>query len=80
MKGLRNMKEYLFVDINDGSCLKNLQVIVPKDQKSIFNFGASANFVGELHKSPRGQLELKADISNVLGMSNIFTIIFVYLL
>lgn len=62
------MKEYLFVDVNDGSCLKNLQVIVPKDQKLNFNFGVSANFIGTLDKSPRGQLELKAATSNVLGI------------
>lgn len=68
MKGLRNMKEYLFVDINDGSCSKNLQVLVPKDQKSYINFGASANFFGTLDKSPSGQLELKADTTNIFGI------------
>lgn len=65
------MKEYLFVDINDGSCLKNLQVLVPKDQKSNFSFGASSDFIGTLAKSPRGQLELKADTTNVLGIQQI---------
>lgn len=74
------MKEYVFVDVNDGSCSKNLQVIVPKDQKSNFNFGVSANFVGDLHKSPRGQLELKADVTNVLGMCNLCVTKIVFIL
>mmetsp|Transcript_16462 Transcript_16462/g.27947 ORF Transcript_16462/g.27947 Transcript_16462/m.27947 type:complete len:263 (+) Transcript_16462:87-875(+) len=61
-KSTRFQKEFCFVELNDGSCFNNLQVVV---NKSITNFddvsksivGASFMFKGTLIKSPaKGQL------------------------
>mmetsp|Transcript_3432 Transcript_3432/g.5141 ORF Transcript_3432/g.5141 Transcript_3432/m.5141 type:complete len:154 (+) Transcript_3432:27-488(+) len=61
-KSTRSQKEFCFVELNDGSCFKNLQVVV---DKSISNFediskslvGSSYMFQGTLIKSPaKGQL------------------------
>jgi asparaginyl-tRNA synthetase len=61
-KSTRFQKEFCFVELNDGSCFSNLQVVV---NKSISGFeevakaiaGASFQFKGTLIKSPaKGQL------------------------
>jgi len=56
-KSVRGQKEMSFVTINDGSCFKNLQVIIEKgatgfDDVSKSIVGASYIFKGKLIKSP----------------------------
>ena len=71
----RELKEFAFVEINDGSCLANLQVVLnpelPNHQESLqqMNTGASVEMTGILVESPaKGQrIELKAEMVKVLG-------------
>lgn len=61
------MKENLFLDLNDGSCAKNIQVVVSKDHIRNVNFGSSVEASGELALSPRNQLELRAKEIRIIG-------------
>ena len=74
----RELKEFSFVEVNDGSSLANLQVILdaklPDYQALIakLNTGASLEVSGNLVPSPaKGQrIELKADAVTVFGEAN----------
>ena len=74
----RELKEFSFVEVNDGSSLANLQVILdanlPDYQLLIskLNTGASLEVSGNLVPSPaKGQrIELKADAVTVFGEAN----------
>ncbi|XP_014254894.1 probable asparagine--tRNA ligase, mitochondrial [Cimex lectularius] len=69
---LRKMKEYIFLDLNDGSCSKPLQIVVQKDNKiKALQFGCSIEAEGELVKNKNGQLELKASDVRLIGQCNI---------
>lgn len=74
----RELKGFAFVEINDGSCLTNLQVILESDLPDYeellkqLNIGAAVGIKGELVASPgKGQkLELKAQEIAIYGSSN----------
>jgi asparaginyl-tRNA synthetase len=74
----RELKEFAFLEVNDGSCLANLQVILtpdlPEYENSLkqLNTGASLAVAGTLAASPgKGQrLELQASSLQVYGESN----------
>ena len=71
----RELKEFAFVEVNDGSCLVNLQVVLnpdlPNYQQSLqhMNTGTSVEITGILVESPaKGQrIELKAESVTVYG-------------
>ena len=70
----RDSKEFSFIELNDGSCLKGIQVIVDagipgSDEVSKMNTGASVQVVGELVESPgKGQSwEVRATEVELLG-------------
>ena len=70
----RDSKEFSFVELNDGSCLQGIQVIIDagipgSDQVSKMNTGASVSVVGELVVSPgKGQSwEVRATEVSLLG-------------
>ena len=71
----RELKEFAFMEVNDGSCLANLQVIlnpdIPDYQTSLqrVNTGASVEVTGVLVPSPgKGQrIELRANSVQVYG-------------
>ncbi|ABG51475.1 asparaginyl-tRNA synthetase [Trichodesmium erythraeum IMS101] len=71
----RELKEFAFVEVNDGSCLANLQVVLnpdlPNYQESLqqMNTGASVEMTGILVESPaKGQrIELKAESITAYG-------------
>ncbi|TVQ42278.1 MAG: asparagine--tRNA ligase [Gloeocapsa sp. DLM2.Bin57] len=74
----RELKEFAFLEVNDGSCLANLQVILapelpdyPELVKQL-NIGSSVQITGELVESPgKGQkIELKAQSVTIYGNSN----------
>lgn len=69
VKSLRVQKEFIFADVNDGSCAQKLQIVIPKNLNIDDNitYGSSVHIIGKLSKSPRGQLELVADNVNVIG-------------
>jgi asparaginyl-tRNA synthetase len=74
----RELKEFSFIEVNDGSCLANLQVIInldlPEYEEFIkkLNTGASVAVSGVLVASPgKGQrIELKATSVKVYGESD----------
>ena len=74
----RDTKGFSFLEINDGSCLANLQVITSPDLKNYkdivlkLHTGCSLKVTGELHKSPaKGQkIELHADKIDVYGWAD----------
>lgn len=74
----RELKEFSFVEVNDGSSLANLQIILDAnlpDYQSLIsklNTGASLEVSGNLVPSPaKGQrIELKADAITVFGEAN----------
>src|SRR5437763_14618661 len=71
----RDSKDFCFIELNDGSCLKNLQIIVEADLLSnyevvkVLGTGSSIAVEGELVPSPgAGQKwELKAHRIDILG-------------
>ena len=74
----RELKEFSFVEVNDGSSLANLQIILDAnlpDYQSLIaklNTGASLEVSGNLVPSPaKGQrIELKADAVTIFGEAN----------
>jgi len=74
----RELKDFTFVEVNDGSCLANLQIILEpslpnySDLLKQLNIGASIGISGELLPSPgKGQkIELKATEVTIYGNSN----------
>ncbi|XP_023219730.1 probable asparagine--tRNA ligase, mitochondrial [Centruroides sculpturatus] len=68
IKALRKHKNIMFIDINDGSCLENLQVI-DENGKTEISFGCSVQIEGVLAKSTHKnqEVELKCCSLNVLG-------------
>ncbi|MCG8570777.1 MAG: OB-fold nucleic acid binding domain-containing protein, partial [Spirochaetes bacterium] len=71
----RESKAFSFVELNDGSCMKNLQVIINETIPDYHNFisrvntGASLRVEGKLVASPgQGQsVEVQAEKIEVLG-------------
>lgn len=71
----RESKNFCFVEINDGSCLKNLQVIIDdklddyNDMIPLITTGASIEISGKLVESPgqKQNIELKASKIKVIG-------------
>ncbi|CAK1542776.1 unnamed protein product [Leptosia nina] len=62
VKNLRVQKQLVFADVSDGSTATKLQVLIPKDiSPDDLTYGSAVHVTGKLSKSPRGQLELKAD-------------------
>lgn len=74
----RNQPKFSFVEMNDGSCMKNLQVVVDATLPDYENTmkqvstGASITVAGELKESPgKGQrIELHASEVTVLGTAD----------
>jgi asparaginyl-tRNA synthetase len=75
IRSKREAKEFAFVDINDGSCMANIQVVIDQDVPDYatilkqINTGASIEILGELVESPaKGQrVEVKASQVKVYG-------------
>ncbi|XP_062563694.1 probable asparagine--tRNA ligase, mitochondrial [Armigeres subalbatus] len=67
IKSVRKLKEHVFLEMNDGSCSKNLQLVVSKTQLKQAAYGSSISAAGRLGLTPRNQLELKVDHFQELG-------------
>ncbi|PSN35927.1 putative asparagine--tRNA ligase [Blattella germanica] len=68
VKAIRKMKNNVFVDITDGSCSRNLQIIISKSEHpEKLTFGAAIDASGSLVKNNNGQIELVAKEINVIG-------------
>lgn len=67
-RGMRKMKNNIFVDLDDGSTHRHLQVVVPKNKvPDSLSYGCSLEAEGVLVKNPNNQLELVAESINVYG-------------
>jgi len=76
IRTLRESKDFSFIELNDGSCLANIQIIVDSDiddyQKIVkLTTGAAISVSGELLDSPgKGQKwEVRAGTIDILGTS-----------
>lgn len=60
---VRKMKNVTFWEVNDGSCIANLQVVVAASEKAAasVNVGSAVSVAGSLGHTPRGQIEIKAE-------------------
>ncbi len=74
LRTVRRSKEVLFFELNDGSCMANLQVVVPPEvvgyeQLRALTTGSAVDITGELVESPaKGQrVELCAQRVRVVG-------------
>lgn len=68
VKSVRKLKDIIFADINDGSSVDRLSVVIPKKIKpSSLTWGSSVEICGTLSSGPKGQFELMADDINVVG-------------
>ncbi|NXK04949.1 SYNM protein, partial [Herpetotheres cachinnans] len=70
VRSVRSQKEVLFLHINDGSSLENLQVVAdPSLENRDLTFGSAVEVQGKLVKSPHRMqnMELKAETVHVVG-------------
>ncbi|PNF28535.1 hypothetical protein B7P43_G14337 [Cryptotermes secundus] len=68
VKAMRKMKDIVFIDIIDGSCLEGLQVLISKSkQPKTLTYGAAVEAAGSLQMNKNGQLELAAEDLTVVG-------------
>ena len=78
IRSKREAKEFAFVDVNDGSCMANIQVVINQDVPNYtailkqISTGASIEIQGELVESPaKGQrVEVKAAQVTIFGEAN----------
>jgi asparaginyl-tRNA synthetase len=69
----RDSKSVAFVELNDGTCLKNLQLVFDKDKiaeddvKAVSVVGASIKAVGKLVESEKNVCELNVSSVSLLG-------------
>ncbi len=69
IRTIRAQKSFAFIEVNDGSTLANLQVIVDPLEAEKVTTGASVDVVGEIVESPGAKqpIELKSETMTVLG-------------
>lgn len=68
IKAVRKMKGYIFFDVDDGSCAKRLQVVMPRETvPSDLTYGSSVEVSGCLAVNSNSQLELRGKDVEVLG-------------
>jgi asparaginyl-tRNA synthetase len=78
IRSKRESKDFAFVDVNDGSCMANIQVVIAQtvpdyaNQIKRLSTGASVEFQGNLVESPaKGQrVELQATALEIFGESD----------
>ncbi|NWR47873.1 SYNM protein, partial [Regulus satrapa] len=76
VRSVRSQKEVLFLHINDGSSLENLQVVAdPSLEKRDLTFGSAVEVQGKLVKSPHRMqnMELQAETISVVGPCDIWS-------
>lgn len=72
IRGVRKMKDNIFVDITDGSTPKMLQVIISKSRRpEKLSYGSSVRAEGKLALNHNGIIELHANNIAVIGPCNV---------
>lgn len=65
---MRKMKEYIFLDLNDGSSPEMLQILVKKPVNiSGLDYGSSVRIEGEVAMGQKNRVEVKAENIQVIG-------------
>lgn len=76
IRTVRDQKQFAFINVNDGSCLSGIQVVIERDHLKDYDailkqmtVGASVSVSGQLVQSPGAKqaVELKADTVTVIG-------------
>lgn len=67
IKSVRKLKENAFLDVNDGTCAGNLQLVISKTLLNEAAYGSSVDASGILGRTPKNQLELKVEHFQELG-------------
>lgn len=71
MRTARNSKSVSFIELNDGTCLNNIQLVIDKNEvevnKNAFNVGAALKAVGSFVRSERNGYEIQIQTIEVLG-------------
>lgn len=75
VKTVREQKNLTFIEVNDGSCFANLQVVVQSETKgfdpNLVTTGASVSVTGVIAESPGNQpLEMHANVIKIYGQAN----------
>ena len=72
IRASRKQKHVTFAQLNDGSCLKSIQVVMEGADATPLSVGASVTVTGRVTRSPKsGQsLELRCESIRVLGESD----------
>jgi len=77
VKTRRDSKDFSFLEINDGSCLKNIQVIadtslINYEQIKTLSTGSAVSITGKLVKSPGGKQnwEIQADSLEIISLAS----------
>ena len=74
VKTSRNSKNVAFVELNDGTCFKNLQVVIDKEKfddkvENAFPVGTAAKMEGVIVESQGNVCELSLNSYQILGES-----------
>lgn len=67
------MKDLIFVDVNDGSTCRNLQIVIKREEQKKPGHASSVHAKGILSQTPKGQLELIADDFQIISKGFILT-------
>ncbi|XP_055642296.1 probable asparagine--tRNA ligase, mitochondrial [Toxorhynchites rutilus septentrionalis] len=67
VKSVRKMKETVFLDLNDGTCPNNLQLVTDKTQSREIAYGSSIDASGTLARTSKNHLELKVELIREIG-------------
>jgi asparaginyl-tRNA synthetase len=74
---VRDSKQVLFIELNDGSCFASVQVVVSPElanfeQVRKLTTGSAVEVVGEVVASPAAgqRVELKAEVVNIIGLAD----------
>ncbi|MCK5787766.1 MAG: asparagine--tRNA ligase [Chlamydiia bacterium] len=75
IKSIRDMKNIMFISINDGSCVNNIQCVVSKKTCNIpdipFNTGSAISLLGTVVKSKNDQQSLEVNVNEIIFVSSI---------
>lgn len=71
IKAQRMMKDVIFVDVNDGSTCRNLQIVIKREEQKKPGHASSVSAKGILSQTPKGQLELIADDFQIINKCDI---------
>lgn len=64
---VRKLKNVTFLNVNDGTCNADLQIVIGNKLSSDYNVGSSIRASGSLGTTPKGQIELQVTDINLVN-------------